>query len=156
MRARGQLDRSLAALTIGMHMSARDRHRALMDTKTGEYEQQVHVPLSGVAAAGWGFTDRSINWELPFLYAPLQRRAPWDKPHFTHGIEFVRPPSDLVVITAHVVRWTVSEEGWVCGATARFGVSAPNATAAGVGYSAIAHLSFQGFASSVEGEEFQA
>lgn len=151
-RPQGQLEKSLAALTIGVHQSAQERHRALIDAHAGEYEQQVHVPLAGQAGLGWNFTDKVVNWELPFVYAPTQRRVPFATPHFTHGIEFIEAPNDLVLITAHVVKWSISEEGWYTGATVRFACNGPNSP---IKYSAIAHLSFQGYASPAEGDEFQ-
>jgi hypothetical protein len=148
-RPRGQLERSLAALTIGVQNGVSERRKALSDTFTGEYEQQVHVPLSGQASATWGFTDQPVNWELAFLYAPLQRRVPFGTPHFTYGIEITGGQGDLVLIHAHVIGWTITEQRWYVGATVRFAACAPNATDT-IPYSAIAHLSFEGFAAVAE------
>jgi hypothetical protein len=151
---RGALERSLAALTIGVAQGERARRDALDDTYTGEYEQQVHEQLSGEAASGWGFTDAHVAWELPFLYAPLQRRVPFTTPHFTYGIEITSGTEELIVIHAHVIGWTVTEEQWYVGARVRFGVCAPASDpSVTIPYQAIAHLSFQGFATPAEGDE---
>jgi hypothetical protein len=152
----GQLERSLAALTIGVHQAAEQRRRTLADTITGEYEQQVHVPLAGEAAAGWAFVDSAVRWEMPFLYAPLQRRVPFPAPHFGYGIEHVSGQSALVVIHAAVAGWTITDEQWYVGATVRFAVHAPAADPASPGtpYAAVAHLSFQGYATMAETDEF--
>lgn len=154
-RPGGQLERSLAALTIGIHQGVVARGRALADTRTGEYEQQVHVPLSGIANNGWGFVDMPVQWELPFLYAPLQRRVPFPTPHFTYGIEMTAGQGELVVIHAHVTAWTITESQWYVGANVRFAASAPNAIAPSP-YLAIGHLSFEGYATLSEGDEFAA
>lgn len=150
---RGQLERSLAALTIGVHQGARQRRRDLYDTRIGEYEQQVHVPLSGEATADWGYADQAVAWEMPFLYAPLQRRVPFPTPHFTYGIEMTSGQSALVLIAAHVIDWTVTDQQWYVGATVRFAACAPLATDPQP-YAAIAHLSFEGYATSAEIDEF--
>jgi hypothetical protein len=150
---RGGLARSLAALSIAPEVERADRASALSDTATGEYEQQVHVPLSGVAAPTPAFIDAPVAWELPFLYAPLQRRVPFPTPHFTCGIEHTAGTGQLVLIHAHVIAWTVTESQWYVGATVRFDVSAPLAIANSP-YAAIAHLSFSGFGTLAEAEEF--
>lgn len=144
----------MAALTIGVHMGNRERQQSLRDTHSGEYEQQVHVPLTGQAVAAWASVDKQINWQMPFLYAPMQRLVPFEVPHFTYGIVFSIPPPQLVLLDAHVVSWTIVEEGWITGATMRFGVSAPGA-ASPVPYGATANLSFQGYCTLAEGDEFQ-
>jgi hypothetical protein len=152
-RPAGQLERSLAALTIGIQHGTAQRKRALKDTVTGEYEQQVHVPLDGSANTGWAFTDAAVQWEMPFLYAPLQRRVPFPAPHFTYGIEMTAGKGELVVIHAHLVGWTITDAQWYVGATVRFAVCAPNALAASP-FSAVGHLSFEGYATMAETDEF--
>jgi len=147
--ARHLLDDSLHALTIGVHQSRIDRANALSDTRTTEYEQQVHVPLSGAANTGWASVDKKVNWEIPYLYAPVQRRVPFKVPHFTYGVEFENAPAALVIIHVAVLRWTRTEQDWIVGATIRCAVLAPEATAP-VPYSAVAHLSFQGWGSAAE------
>lgn len=152
-RPTGQLEKSLAALTIAMHEGLRERQAAKADAHTGEHVQQIHVPLSGSLAAAWGYSDRDVNFLLPFLYAPSQRQVPFDVPHFTYGVEFVTPPSDLVLVQAHVLSWRKSEESWITGARVRFTACAPNASAH-IPFNAMAHLSFEGYATYAEGEEF--
>jgi hypothetical protein len=152
----GQLERSITALAIAPQLAAAKRDRDLADTATGEYDQLVHVPLSGQAAPPWAPTtpDVPVQWEMPFLYAPLQHRVPFPTPHFHNpGIEMLSGTGELILFHAQVVGWTVTEERWYVGATLRFSVSAPNATA-NVPYSAIAHCVFTGWASMAEADEF--
>lgn len=152
----GQLQRALEGMTIGVHQGALFRKRTLADGHTGEYEQQVQVQLGGTAGNEWGFVDSEVTFELPFVYAPLQRRSEFTTPHFTRGIEVLNSapdPTTLLNIDAHVVGWTTTEEGFIVGARVRFSVCAPNATD-NVPYTAIAHLAFQGYASYAEGDEF--
>lgn len=153
-RPLGQLDRALAALTIGVHQDAKRRHRTLMDGYTGEFEQQFQVAISGTAGNTWGYVDQQFTWEYPFLYAPLQRRVDLPTPMFRSGIEFTNPPPQVILLHAHLIDWAYSPESWIIGATVRFAVCAPTVTTTAVPYSAIAHLAFQGYASLPEGAEY--
>lgn len=156
MRPTGQLEKSLAALTIAIDQGHRERATALEDSHTGEHFQQVRVDLSGNATAVWGFSDTDVAFALPFLYAPSQRAVPFKLPHFTHGIEFKVTPESFVLLNAQVVGWHETEEGWIVGAKVRFAVCAPNFQAGGaaITFSATAHLTFQGYATYAESEEF--
>lgn len=152
-KPKGSLQRSLAGLTIGMAQGQAARRRALVDTLTGEYIQQVHVPVSGNASVTPGSVDTKVQWEMPFLYAPLQRRVPYPTPHFNYGVEMTAGLGELVRIHAQVIGWTVTDAQWYVGAAVRFIVDAPNATSES-SFAAIAHLSFQGFATMAETDEF--
>lgn len=150
-RPAGQLERSLAALTISVAHGSRQRQKALDDSRTSEYEQQIRIPLSGQAGVEWVSTEKQFTWEQPFLYAPLQRKVPFSTPQFTSGIEF-SSKNGLVVVHAHLVAWTITEENWVIGATIEFAAGAPNAAPdTVVSWSAIAHLSFEGYSTYAEG-----
>lgn len=150
----GKLDRTLDTLTLGLIGGKDDHDKQLAFSAAGEMEQQVRVALSGEAANGWGFVDTPVAWEFPFLAAPAQRSAPYGTPHFSYGIELRSGTQELVVIHAHVVSWKIDPSSWVTGAIVRFASSAPMLEEkATVNYSAIAHLTFQGFAcESEEGE----
>ncbi len=154
-RPRGQLDRFVNATVVRPRLAERHRRRTLADGYTGEFEQQIQVALAGVAGNVWGFVDESYSFEYPFLYAPIQRRVDLLTPVFRSGIELVDPnPQYLVIVHAHCVGWTYSEENWIIGSTVRFAVVAPAATTQAIAYNAIAHLAFQGYASLPEGGEF--
>lgn len=172
MRPTGQLEKSLAALTIGIASDRQQREQALADAHTGEHIQQVQVDLSGQLTSSWGYADKDVAFLMPFLSARSQRQVPFEVPHFSYGVEFVTQPSDLVVITAHVLSWRRSPENWITGARVRFAAVAPNAqpappspslraevrvgTSSGsVSFNATAHLTFEGYATYAEGEEFQ-
>src|ERR1700752_927726 len=150
---RGVLERSLANMRIGVAASIKGRASRLRDTYQGEYENQVHVPMSGNAPTTWGFGDKTVIFNMPMFGARTQRMVPFEQPHFTYGIEFEQSGGTLVVIHAAVMGWTINESGWYTGATVRFGVIAP---IAGATYKAIAHLSFQGYGCIPEQQEFDA
>lgn len=155
MRARtGQLERALYEMTAGVQQGMSAREKSLVDAKTGEYDQQIRVPLNGTAGSAWTFVDKTVNWELAFVYSPLMRRVPFGTPHFTPGFEFISTPTDLIVLNAHILAWTITPEGWYAGATIRFGACAPNANDP-IPFNASAHLTFQGYATTVESSEFQ-
>lgn len=156
-RPKGQLQRAIVAIAMGPKR-VQERERALADTRTGKYKQMVHVPLSGEAAATPAFVDKVVNWEFPFLYAPLQNRMPFPTPHFEDGIEITAGQGTLIRIDSQVIGWTLTDEQWFVGATVRFTIVAPAADPASTTaspFSAIAHLGFTGWASGPEFDEFQ-
>lgn len=153
-RPQGQLDRSLAALTVGVLQGKIERDDQLHHSAGREVTQQVRVPLSGAAGNGYGSAEKKVGWQFPLLWAPRQRKASFKTPHFSYGIELGTGSNTLIVIHAQVVKWTINDSRWVIGANMRFIVSAPMLSSeATVNFSAVAHLSFQGWgAESEEGE----
>lgn len=156
MRAQpGQLDRALSRLTIGLVQGQQFRERVLYDTHSGEWDQQVQINFSGSAGNEWGFVDTSIMFEYPFLYAPAQRLVPFERPHFSKGIELLTPSPDLVHLDAQIHSWNINESGWIIGCQVRLLAVAPAASTDAVLFSAVAHLTFQGYAAYAEGDEYQ-
>jgi hypothetical protein len=153
MRPGGQLDRALAALTIGPILSEKHRRQALRDTHTSAKHQLIQLPVTGQAGTGWGFSRQKVKWEQPFLYAPGQWLVPFQTPHFHANFDVLGSGGQSLLLDAKVVGWKVLEEGWTVGATIEIGACAPNATAA-VSFSAVAHLTFTGYAAAAEAGEF--
>lgn len=180
-RPSGQLARSLDALTIAVASGREQRRSSLDASKTGEYEQQLQLPFRGrLYDAALYYLDHDVNWELPFLYAPAQRQVPFDTPHMTYGVTFDTPPITLVVVHAALIAWKITESNWYVGATIRLSAHAPHLTDSGtpspgpfapppkdtmVGpttqpvpahadFAATLHLTFSGYASTPEGDEF--
>jgi hypothetical protein len=123
----GNLARSLAALTIGIEKNKQTRAAALADTYTGEWEEQVHVELSGNAEPAWTYVDKQVSFQLVYLWAPAQRWVPFSQPHFGVGFEQTAGATNvLLLLHAYVIAWTITEELWCVGATVRFAVCAPN------------------------------
>ncbi len=147
----GQLERGLGDLTIGMEQAKARRGRINEASGAGEVEQQVRVPVAGTAANGWGFVDGGVGFEMPFIWLPAQRMAPFKTPHFSYGIEHIVAGDQLVLIHASVIKWNVDKSSRVLGARVRFAASAPQAAEEElVEFSAEAHLRFQGWAGDVE------
>lgn len=145
------LDRSLDFLAGDVHIASEARSRALGLVAAQEIEQQIRVPLSGEAGSGWGFADRWVGFEWPFIYAPASRGPnPFSKPHFNYGIEHLSGQSVLVIIHASVIRWKTTSNGLTVGAQIRYAASAPTFEGTAVTYSAVAHLTFQGWAAETE------
>jgi hypothetical protein len=152
-RAAGALERALVDITIGATQSRQQREKKLSHTAGTEMEQQVRVPLAGKAENGWGYFDQGVGFKFPFVWLPVQRGAPFRTPHFSYGIEHKSGTNQLVLIHASVIRWNIDSSSRVHGAKIRFAASAPML---GEGqsndFSAIAHLTFQGWACQQEGE----
>ena len=155
-RPAGALDRALAAITIGMAQGQQFRERVLADTRTGEYEQQIQLSVSGTAGNGWGFADAQVMFEYPFLFAPTQRMVPFDRPHFQASFELMNASDTLVHLAAHVIDWNVNDSGWIIGATVRVVGTAPAVSDSAnlEAFSALAHLTFQGYCTYAEGDEY--
>ena len=98
--------------------------------------------------------DTDSNFEYPFLYAPAQRLVPFDRPHFTKGFELTSGAATLVHLDAQVLSWDINESNWTIGAKIRLYAVAPLMDTTPVAFSAIAHLTFQGYAAYAEGEEY--
>jgi hypothetical protein len=153
-RSTGQLERSLAAITIATATDLRARDKSLQDTAKGAYLQQIQVQLAGVAVGAWGFATVDVHWEIPLLYAPLQSRVPFKVPHFHFGFELSTGTKDVnYLFSAHIVKWLQSKEQWYIGATVQLGACAPNAIKEQP-YAAVAHLSFSGYGTPAQGDEF--
>lgn len=147
----GQLERSLAALTIGVQRSMGRRAQAGLSERAGEVTQQVQLPLSGSAALAPAFVDLAVTWRLPFTFAPQQRLSNFQVPQFSYGIEFVEAPDGIVTLHASVLGWNKDARNWIVGAVVRVVVQAPGSGETNtVDYSAVAHLSFQGYAAQPE------
>lgn len=148
----GQLERALASITIGVEESRAERDRQVAHSGGHEMEQQIRVPIAGKAGNGWGFAEVQVSFLYPFLWMPLQRGAPFDTPHFSYGIDHKGNPG--LVVNAAVLQWGTDDSNHVVGATIQIGVSAPMlAEAEEQSFSAVAHLTFQGYgAETMEGE----
>lgn len=147
----GTLDRTLEDLTIGFHRHVEHSKRQKSFTAPHEVEQQVRVEVAGEAGNAWGFTDRLVNWKLPFFYAPAQRDPPFETPHFSYGFEHNVQTGELIVAQASILRWIKNKSSWIVGAEVRFAVQAPNLTGtSAIPYSLTSHLTFQGWAAEAE------
>lgn len=149
-RPRGQVDRTLDSLGAGLLLGKHKRDHQLGYSRLREVEQQVRVPLEGEASNEWGYADKEVNWELPFVGAPAQRDAPFTTPHFSYGVELGAGSGSLIVIHASIVKWNTNIQGYIIGAVTRFMASAPGGE--GVAYTAVMHLSFQGYAAEFEAD----
>jgi hypothetical protein len=141
----GALERSIADMLIGTQRALRKRERALESISGGEFDQQVQLPVSGVAATTWGHADSPVSWEHPFIFSPLQRNPQFPTPQVTHHFEFTRTPSDLVLVTANIIGWNENQSGWLIGAKVRVASCAPNSTG-NIPFTGILHLTFEGYA----------
>ena len=148
------MERALADITIGATQSREEREKKLSYTAGTEMEQQVRVPLTGKAENGWGYFDRGVGFKFPFIWLPVQRGAPFKTPQFSYGVEHVSGTTQLVLIHASVLKWNINPSSRVEGAKIRFAASAPMLPEEhSVNFTAIAHLTFQGWAcANEEGE----
>lgn len=148
----GQLDRSLARIAMRTAASAKEKTRRQAQGQ-GEYDQQVQFPINGNATADWPFVDKQVKFRLPFISAKQQRAVPFDTPHFTWGMVFDNPPTDMLICTVSVVQWAIDRRGWITGATVRVAAQAPNAGK--LAFSGTVHLTFSGYSAYAENTQPQ-
>jgi hypothetical protein len=146
----GQLERGLVGLTIDIHREKDQRTRKLDEVAGHEIEQQIRAPISGTAGTDWTFIDRGYGFLYPFVWRPMQRGAPFKTPHFSYGIEHVTGSDELVLVQAAIVKWNINTSSLVVGARVRFSAQAPNASLVPASFSAVVHLTFQGWAGETE------
>jgi hypothetical protein len=140
-------------MTIGVQQSRDQREKQLSYTAGTEMEQQIRVPITGKAENGWGYFDKGVGFKFPFVWLPVQRGAPFKTPQFSYGIEHTSGTTQLVIIHASVLKWNINRSSRVEGAKIRFAASAPMLPEEhSTNFSAIAHLTFQGWAAPQEGE----
>lgn len=145
-----QLERSLAAVTIGMVRQRTAHERNRRDNALQEIEQQFQTPFSGEAGTALSDDDQrfSFTFDSPFVYAPGNRDSDLDVPQFSFGAQ-VR---GAVQLTGHVTEWIRDPgRGVVTGASVRLVAHAPGVTTP-VPFSGVAHFTFQGYAAVDENE----
>jgi hypothetical protein len=151
-RAGGGLERAIADMTIGVQRHRDARRKQLSYTAGTEMEQQIRVPLAGEAENGWGYFDKGVGFKFPFIWLPGQRGAPFKTPQFSYGIEHLSGTNQLVLIHASIIKWNIDSSSRVTGAKVRYAASAPMLGEGehSTNFSAVAHLTFQGWACSTE------
>mgnify|MGYP000874607797 CR=1 FL=1 len=149
-----QLQRSLAAMTIGV-VKARDSKRAnKIPYELQEGEQQFQLPITGTAQRGVTWAKKELTFDFLFYEATGYRFVPFDSPQFSHG--FVIEPVDdkeavkpiFVSAMAEYVRRDLDDA--VTGAVMHVGVHSP--TIEPVEFEGYLHLTFQGYGCPVETE----
>lgn len=149
----GQLERALTKLTVGVVQGQELKAQLGADQYTGEADQQIELQFSGKAGNQYASTDKKVPFQYPFLHAPQQREVPFAQPHFVGAtFELLTPTASLVVMGAQLIGWGLNKSNWTIGAELRLYAVAPlvdDSTL--VPFSALAHLTFEGYLAHAEG-----
>lgn len=142
------LERSLAALTIGMVKRVRDREASLAEGKLTERQVQFQIPMSGTAYQGVAWTKRHLHFDVTFHGATGDRDVPYNAPQVYSG--FVIDPSDekapvLPIIPTVAVQWIKDDQEATTGCILHVGVHSP--TPEPVEFEGYLHVTFQGWGS---------
>lgn len=136
--------RSLQSLSIGMARAMQERDRRQEEIAAGETEQQYKVAVSGTAgpdAMDW--QEGAIKFDDLFYPAQDRRDSTFATPLFTYGVEMQSPTP--VILSVVVTGWLTDVDGTVSGVRLAFGAHVIGVVD-DVKFSAVAHLSFQGWA----------
>lgn len=138
----GAVGRLLHDITIGTIQAVRSKDASDAQNEMREIEQQFQVAISGVAGAVPAFEGATLQFDVPFYYAPGQRDSDLEFPHFTYGSH----TNPAVGVHATVSEWVHDEtNGSVIGAVVQIG-----AVGLGEEFTGFAHLTFQGFGALAE------
>jgi hypothetical protein len=151
--ATGQLERALTRLTVGLVQAQELKAQLGADQYTGEADAQIQLQFSGKAGNAYASTDKKVPFQYPFLHAPQQREVPFDQPHFVGAtFELLNATASLVVLGVQLIGWGLNKSNWTIGAELRLYAFAPLVDASTlVPFSALAHLTFEGYLAHVEG-----
>jgi hypothetical protein len=137
-----RIQRSLEALTIGVHKSAAARENLLRGASAHEVFQQFKIALAGYAGVRLATDTVSVTFDEPFWPATDRRDSDFLEPHFTYGFEM--QSADPVILTASIKAWHRARQGVVTGADVWIASHAPGVTQR-VKFRGQLHLSFQGY-----------
>lgn len=137
-----RVNRSLAALTVGMQRAHDELQLDQAQLGAGETEQQWKLEVAGEAGGKIAYQTTTISFDERFYPAADRRDSDFDRPIFTFGYEMLTGAP--VMITAAVTRW-VADEYTVTGAEVAIGIVQPGASGK-TKFKALVHLVFQSWA----------
>lgn len=144
------IERSLAALTIGVLKNTAAHEERRRQLSLAEWELQFQERISGMAGNQVASSILGLDFETPFYFSPGSRDSELDTPQYSVGTNVESGTG--VMISANVTSWKRDEEtDAVTGASVEISAVAPG-TDEDVPYTAVVHLSFQGYSSMPEDE----
>ena len=134
------LAQSMRSLTIGTvkSMSAAQRQRDLEGLIEREDQFKINVSGRGEEFPAW--TEVEIMFGVTFVDASGQRDSPYDRPHFTYGVEIEQGVP--VALDACVIEWNVNDRNECVGCTLAIG---PRSTDVARTFRGALHARFQGY-----------
>lgn len=143
------LNRSLTHLTIGVARDMERRRRRSNELGLREVEEQIQLPISGLAVQGITWAKARVGFENTFYEAPSQRDSNFDRPHFTYGVS-IDPVDDkeppIPVVVSCMFEFTTDDRGATTGGWLHIGVHSPTPDTRR--FQGVLNLRFQGFGAS--------
>jgi hypothetical protein len=152
-RPQGALNRSLAALTIGVVKGMQAREQTLSRTTLSDMAQHAQIDIEGLVGQHPYSYMVPVSFPVPYVYAPVQHDSDLENPHFNFGIELGQAPSsalsaaaptDHPIILCQLAGWITNGDGFTTGANIVVTSWIPGASKKRK-FSATAHLSFWGY-----------
>lgn len=141
----GQLDRSMRALTIG-NVKGQDQ-RKLQRTLEGleEREEQFKIAVAGLGSEFPSWSEVHLTFGVEFIDGSGQRNSPFDKPHFTYGVEIEQ--GGPIGLVACITRWDVGKSNQTIGCMLSIGAVATDRNRK---FRGSLHARFQGYGAPAE------
>lgn len=149
-RPGGQLQRSLAALTIGVVRGVDDRENQLAPLRSGNIMQACQVDLKGRVSEKPIRGELDIHWRAPFIPDAAQNSSGLETPHFAPGVELLSTVP--VIIYPQLTGWHRDTEGSFTGAKVGITAWIPGSKKKQE-FSAMLHCIFVGYGAPTEDDE---
>lgn len=146
----GTVIRYQQGTTIGVFKGRQRRERQQAELGLNEIDVQYHVAINGTASTVPGFTTVDFDFEFEFHSAPGNRPSDLLLPHFTFG-SYIYSGGPLMV-SCCVTSWDENpNNGGISGAD--IGIGVMGSSAEPEEFAGYAHLTFQGYAVSLDDME---
>lgn len=148
----GSLQRSLAAMTIGVVQGQQARERERSPQRLDERDQNFQVEVTGTVESDLSeWTEIPLDFAYVFMGDENVRDSPYDKPNFTFGVEMLT--EEPVIIAACVMEWIETDEGDVTGVVLKAASYSPSPADEGKPFRARLHLTFSGYCGPIDGPD---
>lgn len=150
MAPKGSVVRYQQGVHVGAFKAMKAREKLNSELGLNEIDLQYHVEIGGTATQTPAFATTEIDFEWEFHSAPGNRPSDLLLPHVTCG-SYIFQGGPLMV-TASVLSWDENpDNGGITGADVAIGVM--NASTELESFAGFVHLTFQGYAVSLDDME---
>jgi hypothetical protein len=118
----GQMERSYAALTVGVIRSMDDAKAQRAFEGLAEREEEIAIEISGEAQEFAAWAEITLEFDTFFVDATGQRDSDFVHPIFTYGAYI--PSGGPVALSACVLKWITNKRNETTGCTLAVGVAA--------------------------------
>lgn len=149
-KPQGTVVRYQQGTTVGVFKGRQRRERQQAELGLNEIDVQYHIAINGTASLVPAFATIDLDFEFEFHSAPGNRPSDLLLPHFNFGADIYQ--GGPLMVSCHVSAWDENpDNGGITGADVSIGVQ--SATSTPEEFAGFAHLTFQGYAVSLDDME---